>query len=70
MRNKPLRRIPLRVHEANMMIHLTDPLQLIRVPMMMWTPVHADQEYRHVHPTQAQQVQLELIHIRRFPVQE
>ena len=70
MRDKPLRRIPLRIHETYMMIHIADALQFVRMPVMVRTPVHADQEDRHVRPAQAQQVELELVHVGRFAVEQ
>ena len=70
MGNKPLRRVTLRIHKANMMIHVADALQLVRVAVMVRTPIHADQEDRHVRPRQAQQVQLELVHVGGFAVQQ
>ena len=70
MRNEPLRRIPLRIHKAHMMIHIADALQLVRMAMMMRTPIHANQEDRHMRPRQAEEIELELVHVGCFAVQQ
>ena len=70
VRDEPFRCVSLCIHKAHMVIHVADALQLIRVPMVMRTPVDADQEDRHVRPGQAKEVKLELVHIGGLTVQE
>lgn len=70
MRNKPLRRISLRIHKTNMMIHLANPLQLIGMAMMVWTPIHANQENSDMHPGETEQVEFKFVHVCCFAVEE
>lgn len=53
-----------------MVIHVADALQLIRMPVVMRTAINTDQENCHVRPRQPEQVQLELVHVCCFAVEE
>ena len=70
MRDIALRSIALSVHKRHMMIDIADSLQLVRMSMVMRAPVDADEEDCDVRPRQPQQVQLELIHICRFSIEQ
>jgi len=70
MRHEPLRTIALRINERDMMIHITDPLQLVRMTVMVRTAVYTDQENCDVRPAQAEKVEFKFIHIGCFAVEE
>ena len=50
MRDKPLRRIALRIDKGNVVVDVAYALQLISMTMVMRAPVHANQEDCHVSP--------------------
>lgn len=50
VRDITLREIPLRIDERDMVIDITNALQLIRMTMVMRTPIDSDQENRNVRP--------------------
>lgn len=50
MRDKPLRRIALRIDKGNVVVDVAYALQLISMTMVMRAPVYANQEDCHVSP--------------------
>lgn len=68
--DKPLRGIALRIDKRHMMVDVADTLQLIGMSMMMWTSVDANQEDGDVRPREAQEIELELVHVGSFTIEK
>lgn len=61
--DESLGRVSLRVDERDVVVDLADPLQLIRVAMVMWASIDTNEENSNVYPRKTQQVELKLVHI-------
>lgn len=52
------------------MINFTDPLQFIRVSVMMWAAVHSNQEDRDMNPRETKKIQFKFVHVSRFAIKQ
>lgn len=70
MRNESLRRVTLSIDERDVMVDFADSLQFVGVAMMMRTSVHTNQEDGNMNPREAEEIELELVHVGGFAVEE
>lgn len=70
VRDESLWSVALRIHKRDVVIDIADALQLIRMAVMMWTSINTDQENSDMRPGQTEQIELKLIHVCCFTVQQ
>lgn len=61
--------VALGIDKRDMVIDVADSLQLIGMPMVVWASINPNQEDGDMHPGEAEEIELELIHVGRFAIQ-
>jgi hypothetical protein len=68
--NEALGSVSLCIHKRHVMVHLTYPLQLVGMAMMVRAPIDTDQEDGDMDPREAEDVKFELVHISGFSIEQ
>jgi hypothetical protein len=61
--------VALGIDKGDMVIYVTDSLQLIGMAMVVWASIDTNQENGDMDPREAEEIEFELIHIGRFAIE-
>src|ERR1700760_2620022 len=70
MRDEALWTVTLCINEGDMVVHVADTLQLVRMPMVVRTAIHTNQKDGHMGPRKTQKIKLKFVHISGLAVEQ